>query len=142
MNRDERIDWLFRHEAHWSDLPLLAEKAVKDGVYSPKLSNIVHCLECLIFECQNIKKRKPSYFEPLQRRSEEFATRENIQTLLKRRDIIDILLDANHPSSRMAKNGFTFYDYILWMQRRGDLPDYVIKEVNVIFAGGDVSMIN
>jgi len=130
---------MLRHEHLWQDKEALLEKVFVDGVYSRKLSNVLHFVVGLIADCKLIKRRSKNPATPLQPKTDLIMTAENFDELIKRRDIIDILSGAKHPFQKLDKSGFTFYDYALFLRKKhSKCPPRVIESANIIFSGGDI----
>jgi hypothetical protein len=142
MDTNERVQWLLRHEPLWNDRPALLEKMYEDGVYSRKLSNVNHCVDCLLHEVKQIKKRSANPSAPLVPRTSLRVTRENFDELIKEREVIDILSQIKHPFRKLDESGFTYYDYAVFKRNERRRLASIIEEMNIIFAGGDVDYYN
>jgi hypothetical protein len=65
----------------------------------------------------------------------EKVTHENLQEMLTKRSIKDILVTANHPVEKMNEQGFTFLDYCLYVmaykkKQVKHLPLWINKVLN------------
>lgn len=137
MDKQERINWMLHHEHLWKDKAELKHRAIADGVYSEKLTNIAHFLDGLIADCKVIKRRCNT-FAPLMPRTSLRITKENFLQLLTLREVIDILSEIKHPFRKLDRNGFTYYDYALYKWREQKRLNAIVDEINLIFAGGDI----
>lgn len=137
----QRTSWVMQNEHLWGNLSCLRVKAVEEGLYSPKLSNIEHCLQSLIDNCKQMK-RKANYFGPLKPRTDLIITQSNFDELIKNREVIDLLNGLKHPVLAMDESGFTYYDYAVFKRRKhGRVPHHILDEINVFFRGGDIPYI-
>lgn len=131
-----------QNESLWSDIDALKSKALKDGIYSKRLSNIVHCLEAMIGQCRKIKHRTPSPSQPFEKRTDLIVTEANFDELIQMREVIDILTSIKHPVRSMDDSGFTYYDYAVFKRRKhGKAQQHILDEINIIFNGGDIDFI-
>lgn len=133
-----RLVWFMQNESLWSDTDALKTKAIADGIYSAKLSNIVHCLEAMIGQCRTIKRRTPSPSQPFEKRTELIITEENFDELIQMREVIDILTSIKHPFRKMDDSGFTYYDYAVFKRREKGVQQHILDDINIIFNGGDI----
>lgn len=142
MTTDDRVIWFLQNESLWTDLDALKAKAIADGIYSPKLSNIDSVVEGQIWKCQRIKKQTKFYPEPLKPKTKLLVNEQNFDELIKQREVIDILTSAKHPVRSMDDSGFTYYDYAVFKRRKHKkAPTHVISEINILFCGGDIEFI-
>lgn len=143
MDTKERKNWMLRHEDLWNDKDRLYVKMIEEGALSPKLSNWKWVLDCLVKDCQHIKRiSNLCHQEPLTERTHLTITAENFDELIAMREVKDILCQMKHPISSMDESGFTYYDYAVFKRRKHKRPPaHVIDEINVFFAGGDINYI-
>lgn len=137
----QRTSWVMQNEHLWGNLSRLRVKAVEEGLYSPKLSNIEHCLQSLIDNCKQMK-RKSNNFDPLKTRTDLKITQLNFDELIKNREVIDLLNGLKHPVKAMDESGFTYYDYAIFkLRKHGRVPEHVLNEINIYFQGADITYI-
>lgn len=138
----EKIRWFFENESLWNDRQALKAKTLADGIYSPKLSNIEHCIDCMLQQCRHIKRTSNiSQIKTIPRLA-LVLNELNFDEQIHRREVKDVLITMKHPVQSMDESGYTYWDYAVYKRNQhGRVPQHVLDEINVFFLGGDIKYI-